>query len=386
MLLQETNAFEQLTINYTNEKLQQFFNHHMFVLEQEEYQRENIEWDFVNFGLDLQPTIDLIESSGTVIGILSCLDEECIMPKATDLTFTNKLHALWTGEVPEGDIPHPGRVKYSRARFDQGEGFIVQHYAGKVEYRTDGWLEKNKDPLNENLTRVLAGSAERYVAGLFAEYGDTLPSGSGTAGRKRILKKGAFRTVSQRHKEQLASLMAQLHATQPHFVRCIVPNQNKRPGRVDVPLVLDQLRCNGVLEGIRIARLGYPNRLPFVEFRQRYEVLTPGIIPKGYMDGRKACLRIVDALELDKVMFKIGTSKIFFKAGVLAELEERRDGLLYDVFSRLQAVARMWTARRQMKKILNRAIAVRTIQRNARTYGQLREWPWWQLYTKVRMF
>ncbi|KAF8514982.1 nonmuscle myosin heavy chain b [Gautieria morchelliformis] len=380
----ETNAFEQLTINYTNEKLQQFFNHHMFVLEQEEYQRENIEWDFVNFGLDLQPTIDLIESGGTVIGILSCLDEECIMPKATDLTFTNKLHALWTGDVPDTETPHPGRAKYSRARFDQGEGFIVQHYAGKVEYRTDGWLEKNKDPLNDNLTRVLAGSAERYVAGLFAEYADTVALSSGTVGKKRVLKKGAFRTVGQRHKEQLASLMAQLHATQPHFVRCIVPNQNKRPGRVDTPLVLDQLRCNGVLEGIRIARLGYPNRLPFVEFRQRYEVLTPGIIPKGYMDGRKACLRMVDALELDKVLFKIGTSKIFFKAGVLAELEERRDGLLYDVFSRLQAVARMWTARRQMKKILNRAVAIRTIQRNARTYGQLREWPWWQLYTKVR--
>lgn len=356
----------------------------MFVLEQEEYQREHIEWDFVNFGLDLQPTIDLIESSGTVIGILSCLDEECIMPKATDLTFTNKLHALWTGDISDNETPHPGRAKYSRARFDQGEGFIVQHYAGKVEYRTDGWLEKNKDPLNDNLTRVLSGSSERYVGGLFAEYSDTLASSSGTMGKKRILKKGAFRTVGQRHKEQLASLMGQLHATQPHFVRCIVPNQNKRPGRVDVPLVLDQLRCNGVLEGIRIARLGYPNRLPFVEFRQRYEVLTPGIIPKGYMDGRKACLRIVDALELDNVLFKIGTSKIFFKAGVLAELEERRDGLLYDVFSKLQAVARMWTARRQMKKILNRAVAIRTIQRNARTYGQLREWPWWQLYTKVR--
>jgi myosin protein heavy chain len=162
-----------------------------------------------------------------------------------------------------------------------------------------------------------------------------------------------------------------------------VPNNNKKPGRVDVPLILDQLRCNGVLEGIRIARLGYPNRLPFVEFRQRYEVLSPGIIPRGYMDGRKACLRMVDALELDKSLYRVGTSKIFFKAGVLAELEERRDALLFDIFSRLQAMARMWTARRQMKKVLNRAVAIRTIQRNARVYGELRDWPWWQLYTKV---
>ena len=384
----ETNGYEQLLINYTNEKLQQFFNHHMFVLEQEEYAREGIEWDYVNFGLDLQPTIDLIETSGNAIGILSLLDEECIMPKANDLTFTNKLHALWASEAGASEEHHPGKTKYEPTRFEQG--FVVHHYAGRVEYRTDGWLDKNKDPLNDNVTRVLAGSSEKYVASLFADYADapgivsSHVNAFSTGGKKRMTKKGAFRTVGQRHKEQLASLMAQLQATQPHFVRCIVPNTMKKPGRVDVPLVLDQLRCNGVLEGIRIARLGYPNRLPFVEFRQRYEVLTPGIIPRGYMDGRKACLRMVDALELDKTMFKIGTSKIFFKAGVLADLEERRDALLFDIFSRLQAMARMWTARRQMKKILNRAVAIRAIQRNARVYGELRDWPWWQLYTKVR--
>ncbi|KAM6494922.1 myosin type-2 heavy chain 2 [Amanita muscaria] len=377
----ETNSYEQLLINYTNEKLQQFFNHHMFVLEQEQYAREGINWDYVNFGLDLQPTIELIETSGNAIGILSCLDEECIMPKATDITFTNKLHAMWAGHTTEGE-PHPGRCKYEPSRFEMG--FIIQHYAGRVEYRTNGWLEKNKDPLNDNLSRVLAASSERYIAGLFAEYGDRPPARASVLGKKRILKKGAFRTVGQRHKEQLSSLMSQLQATQPHFVRCIVPNMHKKPGRIDVPLVLDQLRCNGVLEGIRIARLGYPNRLPFVEFRQRYEIITPGIIPRGYMDGREACRRMVHALELDETVFKIGTSKIFFKAGVLAELEERRDLLLFNVFSRVQATARKYTARRQMKKILNRAIAVRTIQRNARVYGELREWPWWQLYTKVR--
>ncbi|KAG0698416.1 P-loop containing nucleoside triphosphate hydrolase protein [Suillus ampliporus] len=383
----DINTYEQLLINYTNEKLQQFFNHHMFVLEQEEYSREGIEWDYVNFKLDLQPTIDLIESSGNAIGILSCLDEECIMPKATDLTFTEKVHSIWSGELRPAEHPHPGRTKYTLPKFEQG--FIITHYAGKVEYRTDGWLEKNKDPLNDNLTRVLASSSEPYVASLFQDFAgvftDIPPSSAGfSVGKKRTIKRGAFRTVAQRHKEQLALLMAQLQATQPHFVRCIVPNVNKKPGRVDVPLVLDQLRCNGVLEGIRIARLGYPNRLPFVEFRQRYEIMTPGVIPRGYMDGRKSCIRIVEALGLDTELFRVGTSKIFFKAGVLADLEERRDALLFDVFSRLQAVARKFSARRQMKKILNRAVAIRTIQRNARVYGELRDWPWWQLYTKVR--
>lgn len=389
----ESNSFEQLCINYTNEKLQQFFNHHMFVLEQEEYARENIEWDFVNFGLDLQPTIDLIEST-TPIGVLSCLDEECIMPKATDLTFTEKLNSIWstnrdgTARDPAGaaiaaekGIAH-GSTKYAPARFAQG--FTIKHYAGNVEYRTDGWLEKNKDPLNDNLTRVMSESSDKYIASLFSEYSadDSIAPQAGPG--KRRTKRGAFRTVAQRHKEQLTSLMAQLGSTQPHFVRCIVPNPDKKPGKMDVQLVLEQLRCNGVLEGIRIARLGYPNRLLFTEFRNRYEVLTPGIIPRGYMDGRKACQRMVEALELDRSTFKIGLTKIFFKAGVLAEMEERRDKHLHDIFSRFQAACRMFSARRQMKKILNRAAAVRTIQRNARLYVQLREWPWWQLYTRVR--
>ena len=380
----DINGYEQLLINYTNEKLQQFFNHHMFVLEQEEYGREGIPWDYVNFGLDLQPTIDLIEANGNTIGILCCLDEECIMPKASDLTFTNKLNALWSGNHHDEENDHPGREKYEPARFDQG--FRIQHYAAKVEYRTDGWLEKNKDPLNDDLAKVLATSKEPSIVSLFTAYADLPGLGSNPllAGKKRTMKKGAFRTVAQRHKEQLSNLMSQLKATQPHFIRCIVPNQAKRSGVIDVPLVLDQLRCNGVLEGIRIARLGFPNRLPFIEFRQRYEILTPGIIPKGYMDGREATRRIVNALELDDSIFKIGTSKIFFKAGVLAELEERRDALLYTIFTHVQAAARMWSARRQIKKILNRAVAIRTLQRNARVYGTLKKWAWWQLYTKVR--
>lgn len=393
----ETNGFEQLCINYTNEKLQQFFNTHMFVLEQEEYARENIDWQFVNFGLDLQPTIDLIESSTMPnIGILSTLDEECIMPKATDATFTEKLHQTYKKGNRNSVLPSPTMgeegatatpaSKYAPARFAMG--FTVTHYAGKVEYRTDGWLDKNKDPLNTNITSVLANSSDKYIASLFEEFKDEedvpVEAGKPAVGARKRAKKGAFRTVAQRHREQLNSLMSQLRETQPHFVRCIVPNEEKRAGQVNVPLVLDQLRCNGVLEGIRIARLGYPNRLPFMEFRQRYEVLTPGIIPNGYIDGRKACQRMTDALELDSAAFRIGLNKIFFKAGVLAELEERRDELLYDVFTRLQAECRRFVCQRRVRKQLNREQAIRTVQRNARIYLELKAWPWWMLYTKVR--
>ena len=249
----EQNSFEQLCINYTNEKLQQFFNHHMFVLEQEEYAREQIEWKFIDFGRDLQPTIDLIELPNP-IGIFSCLDEDSVMPKATDKSFTEKLHSLWDRKSP----------KYKRSLLNQA--FMLTHYAAEVEYSTEGWLEKNKDPLNDNITKLLAGSTNKHVAHLFADCAEPDDSGEG-ATRSRV-KKGLFRTVAQRHKEQLTTLMSQLHSTHPHFVRCILPNHKKRPKQFSAPLVLDQLRCNGVLEGIRIARTGFPNRLPFAEFRR----------------------------------------------------------------------------------------------------------------------
>jgi myosin heavy chain 9/10/11/14 len=298
----DINSFEQLCINYTNEKLQQFFNHHMFILEQEEYKREGIEWKFIDFGLDLQPTIELIEKSSP-IGILSLLDEECVMPKATDKTFIDKLNGLWKGKS----------TKYETPRFNAG--FILQHYAGNVEYSVSGWLDKNKDPLNDNITKLLANSSEPYIANLFS---DSIGDADEQPGKPRgITKKGAFRTVAQRHKEGLNSLMGQLYSTTPHFVRCIIPNEEKKAGKIDVNLVLDQLRCNGVLEGLRICRAGFPNRVLFSDFRYRYEMLAPNCIPAGYVDGRKAAQLLIDQLTLDKAQYRIGASKVFFKAGVV---------------------------------------------------------------------
>lgn len=363
----QENSFEQLCINYTNEKLQQFFNHHMFVLEQEEYAREQIEWKFIDFGRDLQPTIDLIELPNP-IGIFSCLDEDSVMPKATDKSFTEKLHSLWDRKTP----------KYRSSRL--GQGFILTHYAAEVEYSTEGWLEKNKDPLNDNITRLLAGSTDKHVAGLFADCADA-DDDSGAI-RSRV-KKGLFRTVAQRHKEQLASLMAQLHSTHPHFVRCIIPNHKKRPKQLSAPLVLDQLRCNGVLEGIRIARTGFPNRIPFSEFRQRYEVLCRNM-PKGYLEGQTAAKIMLDKLALDKSLFRVGLTKVFFRAGVLAELEDQRLDLIRDIMSRFQSIARGFTQRRIAHKRLYRAEATRIIQRNFHVYLDLCENPWWRLLVKMK--
>lgn len=363
----EHNSFEQLCINYTNEKLQQFFNHHMFVLEQEEYAREQIEWKFIDFGKDLQPTIDLIELPNP-IGIFSCLDEDSVMPKATDKSFTEKLHMLWDNKTP----------KYHSSRLKQG--FMLTHYAADVEYSTEGWLEKNKDPLNDNLTRLLAASSNKHTAALFADCAEEDPAQTSTRSR---VKKGLFRTVAQRHKEQLSTLMGQLHSTHPHFIRCILPNDKKRPKQFSAPLVLDQLRCNGVLEGIRIARTGFPNRLPFAEFRSRYEVLCPNM-PRDTMDGSTVALTILDRLRLDPACFRVGLTKVFFRAGVLAELEEQRDTLIREIFAKFQCVAKGYMQRKIVHKKLYQAEAASIIQRNFNAYAHLQANPWWTLIMRMR--
>lgn len=365
----ENNSFEQLCINYTNEKLQQFFNHHMFVLEQEEYAREQIEWKFIDFGRDLQPTIDLIELPNP-IGIFSCLDEDSVMPRATDKSFTEKLHSLWDRKTP----------KYKKSLLSQG--FMLTHYAAEVEYSTEGWLEKNKDPLNDNITKLLAASSNKHVAQMFSDCAEVDDSGEGGGARSRV-KKGLFRTVAQRHKENLSSLMSQLHSTHPHFVRCILPNHKKKPKQFSTPLVLDQLRCNGVLEGIRIARTGFPNRLLFAEFRARYEILCTNM-PRGYLEGQAACKTMLEKLNLDKSWYRVGLTKVFFRAGVLAELEEQRDALIRAIVERFQSVARGFVQRRAANKRLYRAEATRVIQRNFQVYQQMQSNPWWQLFVRMR--
>ncbi|KAG8222517.1 hypothetical protein J437_LFUL004553 [Ladona fulva] len=368
----ELNSFEQLCINYTNEKLQQLFNHTMFILEQEEYQREGIEWKFIDFGLDLQPTIDLIDKP---MGIMALLDEECWFPKATDKTFVEKLVGA-----------HSDHPKFMKTDFRGVADFAIIHYAGKVDYSAAKWLMKNMDPLNENVVSLLQSSQDPFVVHIWKDaeiVGMAQQALTDTQFGART-RKGMFRTVSQLYKEQLAKLMVTLRNTNPNFVRCIIPNHEKRAGKIDAPLVLDQLRCNGVLEGIRICRQGFPNRTPFQEFRQRYELLTPNVIPKGFMDGKKACEKMIMALELDPNLYRVGQSKIFFRAGVLAHLEEERDYKITDLIVNFQAFCRGFLARRNYQKRLQQLNAIRIIQRNCAAYLKLRNWQWWRLYTKVK--
>uniref|UniRef100_A0A4W6BWN6 Myosin heavy chain 10 n=2 Tax=Lates calcarifer TaxID=8187 RepID=A0A4W6BWN6_LATCA len=376
----ELNSFEQLCINYTNEKLQQLFNHTMFILEQEEYQREGIEWSFIDFGLDLQPCIDLIERPTNPPGILALLDEECWFPKATDKTFVDK---VLQEQGTHTKFQKPRQLK------DKAD-FCIIHYAGRVDYKADEWLMKNMDPLNDNVATLLHQSTDKFVAELWKDVDrivglDQVAGMNETAfGAAYKTKKGMFRTVGQLYKEQLSKLMATLRNTNPNFVRCIIPNHEKRAGKLDPHLVLDQLRCNGVLEGIRICRQGFPNRIVFQEFRQRYEILTPNAIPKGFMDGKQACERMIQALELDGNLFRIGQSKIFFRAGVLAHLEEERDLKITDIIIYFQAVCRGYLARKAFAKKQQQLSALKVLQRNCAAYLKLRHWQWWRLFTKVK--
>ncbi|XP_053219828.1 myosin-10-like isoform X3 [Podarcis raffonei] len=399
----QLNSFEQLCINYTNEKLQQLFNHTMFVLEQEEYQREGIEWNFIDFGLDLQPCIDLIERPANPPGVLALLDEECWFPKATDKSFVEK--------VTQEQGTHPKFQKPRQLR-DKAD-FCIIHYAGKVDYKADEWLMKNMDPLNDNVATLLHQSADKFTAELWKDeiqniqkvyfFDSYAVASQGPAEMDRIVgldqvsgmgdlafgssyktKKGMFRTVGQLYKESLSKLMSTLRNTNPNFVRCIIPNHEKRAGKLEPHLVLDQLRCNGVLEGIRICRQGFPNRIIFQEFRQRYEILTPNAIPKGFMDGKQACERMIKALELDPNLFRIGQSKIFFRAGVLAHLEEERDLKITDIIVSFQAAARGYLARKAFMKKQQQMSALKVMQRNCAAYLKLRHWQWWRLFTKVK--
>uniref|UniRef100_A0A4W5PKH9 Myosin-9 n=1 Tax=Hucho hucho TaxID=62062 RepID=A0A4W5PKH9_9TELE len=374
----ELNSFEQLCINYTNEKLQQLFNHTMFILEQEEYQREGIEWSFIDFGLDLQPCIDLIEKPASPPGILALLDEECWFPKATDKSFVEK---VLQEQGTHSKFHKPKKLK------DEAD-FCIIHYAGKVDYKADEWLMKNMDPLNDNVATLLNQSTDKFVSELWKDV-DRIVGLDKVAGMSEMpgafkTRKGMFRTVGQLYKEQLSKLMATLRNTNPNFVRCIIPNHEKKAGKLDPHLVLDQLRCNGVLEGIRICRQGFPNRIVFQEFRQRYEILTPNSIPKGFMDGKQACVLMIKSLELDPNLFRIGQSKVFFRAGVLAHLEEERDMKITDVIISFQAWCRGYVARKAFARRQQQLTAMKVIQRNCSAYLKLRNWQWWRLFTKVK--
>uniref|UniRef100_A0A3Q2VE23 Myosin heavy chain, fast skeletal muscle-like n=1 Tax=Haplochromis burtoni TaxID=8153 RepID=A0A3Q2VE23_HAPBU len=368
------NSLEQLCINFTNEKLQQFFNHHMFVLEQEEYKKEGIEWEFIDFGMDLAACIELIEKP---MGIFSILEEECIVPKATDMTFKSKLYDQHVGKSAPFQKPKPAKGK-AEAHFS------LVHYAGTVDYNVVGWLEKNKDPLNDSVVQLYQKSSTKLLAFLYASHAASEAEGGG--GKKGGKKKGgSFQTVSALFRENLGKLMTNLRSTHPHFVRCLIPNESKTPGLMENFLVIHQLRCNGVLEGIRICRKGFPSRILYGDFKQRYKVLNASVIPEGqFIDNKKASEKLLGSINVDHSQYKFGHTKVFFKAGLLGTLEEMRDEKLAELVTMTQALCRGFLMRREFVKMMERRDAIFSIQYNIRSFMNVKTWPWMKLYFKIK--
>uniref|UniRef100_A0AAY5KV97 Myosin motor domain-containing protein n=1 Tax=Esox lucius TaxID=8010 RepID=A0AAY5KV97_ESOLU len=364
------NSMEQLCINFTNEKLQQFFNHTMFVLEQEEYKKEGIVWAFIDFGMDLAACIELIEKP---LGIFSILEEECMFPKASDTSFKNKLYDQHLGKTKAFEKPKPAKGK-AEAHFS------LVHYAGTVDYNITGWLDKNKDPLNDSVLLLYGKSSVKLMATLYVPAPPEDPNKKG--GKK---KGGSMQTVSSQFRENLGKLMTNLRSTHPHFVRCLIPNESKTPGLMENFLVIHQLRCNGVLEGIRICRKGFPSRIMYADFKQRYKVLNASVIPEGqFMDNKKASEKLLGSIDVNHEDYKFGHTKVFFKAGLLGVLEEMRDEKLAALVRMLQSLARGFLMRREFSKMMERRESIYSIQYNIRSFMNVKHWPWMKLYFKIK--
>merc|ERR1711878_78126 len=363
------NGFEQICINFCNEKLQQFFNQHMFTLEQEEYVREGLDWANVDFGMDLQKCIDMFEKP---MAFLAIFEEESLFPKATDATFAEKLMTNLLGKWTQFAKPNP--------RPDPDAHFAIIHYAATVSYNLTGWLEKNKDPLNDTIVELIKNGGNALAIQCFADHPGQPLEPPKDQDRK---KKGGGKTVSSYFKGQLDDLMTTLYKTHPHFIRCVVPNTHKIPGGVEPGLVMHQYQYNGVLAGIAICRAGFPNKMLYPEFKARYNIVAAQAVAKAKND-KAAAGAVMDAVKLDKEKFRLGHTKVFFRAGILGWMEEAREDKIGSVLSWLQSGARGKASRMQFKKLQDQKLALYACQRAIRAMMMAKTWLWMQIWLAIK--
>lgn len=357
----EINSFEQFCINYANEKLQQQFNSHVFKLEQEEYMKEQIPWTLIDF-YDNQPCIDLIEAK---LGILDLLDEECKVPKGTDQNWAQKLYER-----------HSNSQHFQKPRMSN-TAFIVNHFADKVEYLSDGFLEKNRDTVYEEQINILKASKFPLVADLFHDDKDSAPATNTAKNRSsskinvrssrpliKVPNKEHKKSVGYQFRTSLNLLMETLNATTPHYVRCIKPNDEKLPFHFDPKRAVQQLRACGVLETIRISAAGYPSRWTYHDFFNRYRVL----MKKRELtntDKKNICKSVLESLIKDPDKFQFGRTKIFFRAGQVAYLEKLRADKFREATIMIQKSVRGWLQRVKYRRL---RAATLSLQRFCRGY------------------
>ncbi|EFH43454.1 hypothetical protein ARALYDRAFT_913100 [Arabidopsis lyrata subsp. lyrata] len=301
----KNNSFEQFCINFANEKLQQHFNEHVFKMEQDEYRKEEINWSYIEF-IDNQDVLDLIEKKP--IGVIALLDEACMFPRSTHESFSMKLFQNFKF--------HP---RLEKAKFSETD-FTLSHYAGKVTYQTESFLDKNRDYTIVEHCNLLSSSKCPFVAGLFP----SAPEESTRSSYK-------FSSVSSRFKQQLQALMETLSKTEPHYVRCVKPNSLNRPQKFESLSVLHQLRCGGVLEAVRISLAGYPTRRNYSDFVDRFGLLAPEFMDESN-DEQALTEKILSKLGLGN--YQLGRTKVFLRAGQIGILDSRRTEVL-DASARL---------------------------------------------------
>jgi myosin V len=320
------NSFEQFCINYANEKLQQEFNQHVFKLEQEEYMREQIDWKFIDFS-DNQPCIDLIEGK---LGILTLLDDESRLPMGSDDGFVTKLHHNFAADKQKS---------YKKPRFGRSS-FTVCHYALDVTYESDGFIEKNRDTVPDEQMELLRSSESPFLAEVLEAANAVREKDAAAIATSRPVAAPGRRigvavnrkpTLGGIFKSSLIELMNTINSTEVHYIRCIKPNEGKESWKFEGPMVLAQLRACGVLETVRISCAGYPTRWTFEEFALRYYMLvhssqwTSELRDMAYAILRKA---LGDTHSDREDKYQLGLTKIFFRAGMLAFLENLRTSKL----------------------------------------------------------
>ncbi|KAB5569830.1 hypothetical protein DKX38_003623 [Salix brachista] len=322
--------FEQFCINLTNEKLQQHFNQHVFKMEQEEYTKEEIDWSYIEF-VDNQDILDLIEKKPG--GIIALLDEACMFPRSTHETFAQKLYQTFKN--------HKRFAKPKLARSD----FTICHYAGDVTYQTELFLDKNKDYVVAEHQALLGASKCSFVLGLFPPLAE------------ESSKQSKFSSIGSRFKQQLQTLLETLSATEPHYIRCVKPNNLLKPAIFENKNALQQLRCGGVMEAIRISCAGFPTRKTFDEFVDRFGLLAPEVLD-GSSDEVTACKRLLEKVGLTG--YQIGKTKVFLRAGQMAELDTRRSEVLGRSASIIQRKVRSYLSRRSFITLRRSAIQIQS--------------------------
>ncbi|ESO87137.1 hypothetical protein LOTGIDRAFT_154633 [Lottia gigantea] len=290
------NSFEQLCINYANETLQYFFNQHIFRLEQQEYTKEKIRWNHIDF-IDNKPTIDLISTKPA--GILHLLDDESNFPQASDQSFLEKCH------YHHGSNPLYGKPRMS------GMEFSISHYAGHIKYDVTHFIEKNKDTLRSHVIELMCESKNQMISQMFKDMRDRLITKtlSKTTGRYITLKPKTA-TVAASFGESLLSLIDTMTRCNPYFIRCIKPNTTKTAMHFDESVILQQLRYTGMMETIRIRKMGYPIRVKFPHFIERYRCLLLGAkIPARELPNEVCAKILVTQGPTQADQYQIGATK-----------------------------------------------------------------------------